>query len=190
MQSHFKLYGALLQVLTFWKDVKILDENLKTLWELVARGGAGDIHLFKNQIEKVSPRWLCIWRFLSLKILGYRITKVQQLKEEEGRGKDTHQHPKFGGMTTTPLFWLDCFWLRCSSCLSTSHGQGTELFATRLSEKMRITCHKWVMNFALLALPELQFSFFIGLEYLEERKAGHCRRRLGRFLEGIQGDGT
>ncbi|KAB0393285.1 hypothetical protein E2I00_017382, partial [Balaenoptera physalus] len=31
-------------------------------------------------------------------IFGYRITKVRQLKEEEGRGKVTHQHLKFGGI--------------------------------------------------------------------------------------------
>ena len=30
---------------------------------------------------------------------------------------------------------------------------------------------------------------FIALEYLVERKARHSRRRLGRVLEGTQGDG-
>lgn len=140
-------------MLTLAKDVRILGEILKTLWFLEGWWlMEGLIRLSQKRVENVSPRWLYIWRVLSLKMIGYWITKVWQLKEEGGRGKDRHRCLQSGGVAATWWFWPDCSWLRCGPWLNTCHCQGTELCATGLSGKMRTTCHKWFMNFALWAL--------------------------------------
>lgn len=121
--------------------------------------------------------------FILKGIFGYKITKVWQLKKEEGRGKDTIQCLLLEGVATTGWFLLDSFWLKHRTLLGTCHIQGAELGTRRLSREMRTNLLQMINDFYSLWLASTLIFFPLNdLKYLEMRKAG-VRRRLGRLLE-------
>lgn len=98
-------------------------------------------------------------------IFGYRIIKVWQLEEEEGREKIQIRTCSLG--VWPPSHSSDKAGSN-SLLLSPSPSVGTELCSVRVSGEMRMICYKQLMNCGLLALPALPVLLF-GLEYLGQR---------------------